>query len=94
MSPTPLGTPCEAMLARYWPGLNGGKWRSLAQRFASASAVESLSSLRIATLTPRPVSPDRVAPYALRNCWGRYPHGAKDSVLPKAAGSVLAFFWP
>src|SRR6266568_1412772 len=32
--------------------------------------------------------------HAVRRCWGRYPHGAKDSVLPKAAGSVLAFFWP
>ena len=82
------------MLARNCPGLNGGKWRSLAQRLASLSAVESLSSLRIATLTPCPVRPDRVAPYALRNCWGRYPHGAKDRVLPKAAGNVLAFFCP
>ena len=45
-------------------------------------------------LTPCPVSPDLVAPYALRSCWGRYPHGAQDSVLPKAAGSVLAFFCP
>ena len=40
-------------------------------RFVSLSAVESLSSLMIARLTPLPVSPDLVAPYALRSCCGR-----------------------
>ncbi len=61
MSPTPLGAPA-AMFAEYCPGANGGKLRALAQRLASLSAVESLSSLRIAMLAPVPVSPACAAP--------------------------------
>ena len=71
-SPTP-GAARRAIKAENWPGRNGGKRRALAQRLASLSAVESLSSLMIAMLTPWPVSPDLVAPYARRSCCGRYP---------------------
>ncbi len=50
------------MTALNCPGLNGGKCRARAQRLASARAVESLSPLMIAMLTPLPVSPERAAP--------------------------------